>query len=223
VSAFDLRSKIVGEWEILNLSNERISLCTVEFHVDKQKAIIGSLSAPNASDGEGRFLSAIFEVVFSSQSSGDIIRLTPERAFFTHFAFASPVKDPSRAISRSKFSATESYQVIFMNGTYGHLSVTDMDEMSFRRNPDTKPKRTDYAWLWRLMTVGLAAILSECITRWCRKISGVTEFKAKHNKMMDQLSKVHVVDGTDTEKQDEEEEEKKEEQTSSTETEDLCE
>jgi hypothetical protein len=194
--AFELRKNILGEWELLNITDPAHSLYTVEFHIDAKRAVIGSTWAPDARNRENRYAQVIFEVVFSSQNVGDIVRLTPDRSYFTHFEFTSMEDDLNLTVSRGKFTATDSYLIIFFNETYGNLTATNHPPMLFRRNSTPPPPKMSPQTrrFWDLVGVGVMVVLSHFTIRWCCNDSKREKLKKERDAMMAKLANVRIVD-----------------------------
>jgi hypothetical protein len=192
---FDLQANIVGEWELLNITDNSISLYTIEFHIDNKRAIIGSAWAPPSRESKRRFLEVIFEVVFSGVNKGDILRLTPERSYFTHFDCLGIEEDENLIVSKGHFSATESYTITFLNQTYGNLTVTGRGAMLFKRNPPKAPGMSAKTKkFWQLLGAGGMVVLSNMTIRWCSRNDALKEqLKRERDEMMEQLSRVRVV------------------------------
>jgi hypothetical protein len=194
-ASFDLRREVLGEWELLNLTDPAHSLYTVEFHVDSKAAVIGSAWAPDARDGR-RYAQVIFEAVFSAPNVGDIVRLTPERSYFAHFEFTSIEGDEDLTVSRGRFSSTAAYAVVFFNATHGNLTATGHPPMLFRRNSTPPPPRMSPKTrrFWDLVGVGAMVVLSHLTIRWCSNDRKREQLKKERDAVMAQLANIRIVD-----------------------------
>jgi hypothetical protein len=158
---FDLKTGILGEWELFNRTDPSFPAYTVEFHRSaNRESIVGSfwLNDPGKPDLDDA-LSSMVELAFASPTAGLVLRSSPARSKFATFSFAA--REGGWPIELSgTFSGKSRYHIELANLTTGVLSIEGTAAFDFCRVlGQTTSVRRDMGSLYWCAVIALPILL----------------------------------------------------------------
>jgi hypothetical protein len=163
--SFDLKTSILGEWELFNRTDPASPAYTVEFHqAQRSGSILGSfwLNDPGKPDLDDA-LSAMVELAFASPTAGLVLRSSPARSKFATFSLAA--REGGWPIELSgTFSGKSRYHIELANLTTGVLSIEGTAAFDFcRLLGHITSVRRDMGALYLCAVIALPILLLSCM------------------------------------------------------------